>query len=253
MADYKPRTPTHTVAGARASASPAIDEGLRAYMLGVYNHMGLGLLITALTAWFTFSVSFTGAPGALQMTEIGAVLFNSPLKWLVILAPLGMVFFLSFRVHKMSFPAARGTFYAYAALVGLSLGILFAVYTATSLTQVFLITATTFGALSLYGYTTKRDLTAWGSFLFMGLIGIILAMVVNIFMASPALQFAINAIGVLIFAGLTAYDTQKIKEIYYVGDSAAVAGRKSIMGALRLYLDFLNMFLFLLQFLGNRE
>jgi FtsH-binding integral membrane protein len=169
------------------------------------------------------------------------------------LAPLAAVFFLSFRVHRMSVSAAQTTFWVYAALVGISLSSIFLVYTSASIVQTFFITAASFGALSLWGYTTKRDLSGMGSFLFMGLIGLILAMVVNIFLASSALQFAISAIGVLIFAGLTAYDTQQIKEMYYEGDGALVAGRKAIMGALRLYLDFINMFLFLLQFLGNRE
>jgi FtsH-binding integral membrane protein len=151
----------------------------------------------------------------------------------------------------MSVSAAQTTFWAYAALVGISLSSIFLVYTTGSIVQTFFITATAFGALSLYGYTTKRDLTGMGSFLFMGLIGLILAMIVNIFLASSALQFAISAIGVLIFAGLTAYDTQKIKEMYFEGDDVLVAGRKAIMGALTLYLDFLNMFMFLLQFLGS--
>ena len=188
------------------------------------------------------------------LTAFGAALYASPLKWVVMLAPLAMVFFLSFRVEKMSVAAAQTTFWVFAALMGLSLSSIFLVFTGESIVRTFFITAASFGALSLWGYTTKRDLTGMGSFLFMGLIGIIIAMIVNIFLqSSTALQFAISAIGVLVFAGLTAYDTQKIKEMYYEGDGAAVAGRKAIMGALRLYLDFINLFLFLLQFLGNRE
>jgi len=169
------------------------------------------------------------------------------------LAPLAAVFFLSFRIQSMSVAAAQTAFWVYAGLVGLSLSSIFLVFTAQSITQTFFITAASFGALSLYGYTTKRDLSAMGSFLMMGLFGLIIAMVVNIFLASSALQFAISAIGVLIFAGLTAYDTQNIKEMYFEGDDTLVAGRKAIMGALRLYLDFINLFMFLLQFLGNRE
>jgi FtsH-binding integral membrane protein len=160
---------------------------------------------------------------------------------------------MSFRIQKMSVGAAQMTFWIFAALMGISLSTIFAAYTTTSITQVFFITAATFGAMSLWGYTTKRDLTGMGSFLFMGLIGIIIAMLVNIFLQSSALQFAVSVIGVLIFTGLTAYDTQKIKEMYYVGDDSTVAGRKAIMGALRLYLDFINLFLMLLRLFGNRN
>jgi FtsH-binding integral membrane protein len=187
------------------------------------------------------------------MTALGQTLFGSPLMWVIVLAPLGMVFFLSFRIQKMSVSAAQTTFWVFATLMGVSLATLFAVYTAESITRVFFITAATFGAMSLYGYTTKRDLTAMGSFLFMGLIGIIIAMVVNIFLQSSAIQFAVSVLGVLIFVGLTAYDTQKIKEMYYVGDDGTVAGRKAIMGALSLYLDFINLFLMLLRLFGNRN
>ena len=169
------------------------------------------------------------------------------------LAPLAIVFFLSFRVHKMSVPAAQATFWGYAALMGLSMASIFLVFTGASIFQVFLITAASFGALSLWGYTTSKDISGWGSFLFMGLIGVILASVVNIFLGSGALQFAISVIGVLVFAGLTAYDTQQIKEMYDVNDDGTVAGRKAIMGALRLYLDFINLFIMLLQLFGSRE
>ena len=169
------------------------------------------------------------------------------------LAPLALVFFLSFRVHKMSVSAAQTTFWVYAALVGLSISSIFLRYTEASIVQTFFITAASFGALSLYGYTTKKDLSAMGSFLIMGLFGLIIASIVNIFLKSDGLSFAVSAIGVLIFAGLTAYDTQKIKEMYFEGDDVLVAGRKAIMGALTLYLDFLNLFMFLLQFLGNRN
>jgi FtsH-binding integral membrane protein len=173
--------------------------------------------------------------------------------WVIILAPLAMVFFLSFRIGKMSVAAAQTTFWVFAALLGVSLSTIFVVYTATSITQVFFITAATFGAMSLYGYTTKRDLTGLGSFLFMGLIGVIIAMLVNLFLQSSALGFAISVIGVLVFVGLTAYDTQKIKEQYYAGDDGTVAGRKAIMGALSLYLDFINLFLMLLRLFGQNR
>ena len=188
-----------------------------------------------------------------QLTAFGQLIYTSAFRWVVILAPLALVFFISFRIDKMSVAAAQTTFWVYSALVGLSLSTIFLVYTGASIVQTFFVTAAAFGALSLWGYTTKRDLTAMGSFLIMGVFGIIIAMLVNLFLQSTALQFAISAIGVLIFAGLTAFDTQKIKELYFVGDDTLVAGRKAIMGALRLYLDFINLFTFLLQFLGNRR
>jgi uncharacterized protein len=188
-----------------------------------------------------------------QLTALGTALYASPLRWVVMLAPLGMVFFLSYRINKMSVAAAQTAFWVYAGLMGLSLSSIFLVYTGQSIVQTFFVTAASFGALSLYGYTTKRDLTAMGSFLIMGLFGLIIASVVNIFLASSALAFAVSVLGVLIFAGLTAYDTQKIKEMYFDGDDAAVMGRKAIMGALTLYLDFINLFMFMLQFLGNRN
>ncbi|WP_011582665.1 MULTISPECIES: Bax inhibitor-1/YccA family protein [Chelativorans] len=234
-----------------ARVDTAIDEGLRAYMIRVYNLMALGLAITGLAAWgaFNFAVAADG-----QLTAFGQLLFVSPLKWVIIFAPLALVFFISFRIHTLSVSAAQSIFWVYAALVGLSLSTIFLVYTQESIVRTFFITAASFGALSLWGYTTRRDLSGMGSFLFMGLIGIVIASIVNIFLGSSALQFAISVIGVLVFAGLTAYDTQQIKEMYYEGDDQLVAGRKAIMGALRLYLDFLNLFMFLLQFLGsNRE
>jgi FtsH-binding integral membrane protein len=247
MADLRNYQARVANAGTRADA--AIDEGLRAYMLRVYNLMALGLAITGAVAYGAFVLAVQNG----QLTSFGQLMFNSPLRWVVILAPLGMVFFLSARVHKMSVSAAQTSFWVFAGLMGLSLSTIFLVYTGASITQTFFVTAAAFGALSLYGYTTKRDLTAMGSFLIMGVFGLILAMIVNIFMQSSALQFAISAIGVLIFSGLTAYDTQKIKEMYWEGDDVLVAGRKAIMGALQLYLDFINLFTFLLQFLGNRE
>ena len=226
---------------ATEAKTQAVDEGLRIYMTKVYNYMGLGLLATAITAYI-------GAASCIYVA-----LAQTPLIWLVVLAPLGMVIYLSSRLHKMSASAAKTTFWIYAAMTGLSLSYVLLAFTGVSVVRTFLITAASFGALSLYGYTTKRDLSGMGSFLFMGLIGIILASIVNIFMQSPAMHFAISVIGVLLFAGLTAYDTQDIKRIYYAGDSRDIAEKKAIMGALRLYLDFINMFLFLLQFLGNRD
>ncbi|WP_185984417.1 Bax inhibitor-1/YccA family protein [Aureimonas mangrovi] len=259
MADYRNYGAGVPSAGSRADAS--IDQGLRSYMLSVYNYMAAGLAITGVAAYglFMLATSTTPVDGGAQvrpdlwLTPLGITVFTSPLRWVLMLAPLALVFFLSFRVHKMSLGAAQATFWSYAALVGLSLSTIFLVFTQESIVQVFFVTAASFGALSLFGYTTKRDISGWGSFLFMGLIGIILAMIVNIFLQSSALGFAVSAIGVLVFAGLTAYDTQRIKEMYYEGDGALVMGRKALMGALSLYLNFINMFMFLLQLFGNRE
>jgi uncharacterized protein len=217
-----------------------VDEGLRSYLLQVYNYMGLGLAITGVVAFLVAATPALYVP-----------IFTTPLKWLVMLAPLGFVFFLSAKIQTMSVSAAQITFWAFAAVMGLSLASIFLVFTGASIARVFFITAAMFGAMSLYGYTTKRDLSGWGSFLFMGLIGIIIAMLVNIFLASAALQFAISVIGVLVFTGLTAYDTQRIKEMYYELDASDVATRKAIMGALSLYLDFINMFVMLLHLFGT--
>ena len=233
----------------RAQTGEMIDQGLRAYMLKVYNLMALGLAITGVAAYLSFQFAFANG----ELTAFGQAIYVSPLKWVVILAPLALVFFLSFRINTMTVAAAQTTFAVYAALVGLSLSSIFLIYTGQSVVQTFFVTAASFGALSLYGYTTKRNLSAMGSFLMMGLFGLIIASLVNIFLASSALQFAISVIGVLIFAGLTAYDTQRIKEMYYEADGYDVAGRKAIMGALTLYLDFINLFMFLLQFMGNRK
>ncbi len=233
----------------RVQTGEMIDQGLRSYMLKVYNLMALGLAITGVAAFLSFQFAFADG----QLTAFGQAIYVSPLKWVVIFAPLALVFFLSFRINSMSVSAAQTTFWVYAALVGLSLSSIFLIYTGQSVVQTFFVTAASFGALSLYGYTTKRDLSAMGSFLIMGLFGLIIASLVNIFLASSAMQFAISVIGVLIFAGLTAYDTQRIKEMYFEADDVAVAGRKAIMGALTLYLDFINLFMFLLQFMGNRK
>jgi FtsH-binding integral membrane protein len=219
-------------------------------MLKVYNYMAIGLALTGVVAFASANAAIDASG---QLTAFGAAIYTTPLRWVIMLAPLGAVFFLSFRINRMSVGAAQATFWAYAAIMGLSLSSIFLVYTGQSISQVFFVTAASFGALSLYGYTTKRDLSAMGSFLIMGLFGIIIASVVNLFIGSSALQFAISVIGVLVFAGLTAYDTQRIKSMYFEGDDAAVMGRKAIMGALALYLDFVNMFIMLLQLFGDRR
>jgi FtsH-binding integral membrane protein len=242
-------------------AVSAIDEGLRAHMLRVYNYMTIGLLLTGVLAYGTYSLATTSDPAlavatmtnGVMLTSLGATIYGGIMMWVLILAPLALVFFISFRINSLSVGAAQAIFWVYAALLGVSLSSIFVVYTAQSITQVFFIAAATFGAMSLFGYTTKRDLTQFGSFLIMGLIGVIIAMVVNIFLQSSALGFAISVLGVLIFVGLTAYDTQKIKNLYSVNDDGTVAGRKAIMGALTLYLDFLNIFLFMLQLFGDRR
>jgi FtsH-binding integral membrane protein len=244
----------------RAEAA-VVDEGLRAHMLRIYNYMVLGLAITGFAALGIYVLSITGdaasaarsASGAAValrsgtfLTPLGYALFVSPLKWVVILAPLGLVFFLSFRIQNMRPATAQLTFWIYAALVGVSLASIFMIYTHTSVVRVFFITAASFGALSLWGYTTQRDLTGMGSFLIMGLFGIIIASLVNIFFASSMLQW--------VFAGLTAYDTQRLKSEYIHGAmDGEVAERSAIMGALSLYLDFLNLFTMLLQLLGTRD
>jgi FtsH-binding integral membrane protein len=231
----------------------AIDAGLRAYMIRVYNYMTAGVALTGLVAWFTFSAAVTQTSGGLVLTSFGQAIFHGPLMWLFILAPLGLVMLLSFGINRLSASTALTLFFVYAGVLGISLASIFLVYTGASITRVFFISAATFGAMSLYGYTTKRDLTAVGSFMFMGLIGIIIASLVNIFLQSSALYWAISVIGVLIFVGLTAYDTQNIKEIYSPMDDGTVAGRKAVMGALRLYLDFINLFLMMLRLFGDRR
>ena len=264
MAQYDNR-----YAQAAARTGVAIDEGLRAYMLQVYNYMAAGIALTGIVAYIVFSYavttdpalaakSATGATLALHrgmyLTSFGLAIYASPLKWVVMLAPLAFVFFLSFRIYKMSVGGAQIAFWLFAAAMGVSLSSIFLVYTGQSITQVFFVTAAAFGGLSLYGYTTRTDLSGWGSFLIMGVIGIVVAGLVNLFLQSSALQFAISVIGVLVFAGLTAYDTQRIKDGYYeVAGNVAAASKAAIMGALNLYLDFINMFVMMLQLFGNRE
>ena len=234
--------------GARAE----IDLGLKAHMNKVYGLMSVGMLITGAAAWAISGLAMNDG----QFTGLGQAIYLSPLKWVIMFAPLVFIFGFGAAVSRLSAPAAQLVFYTFAAVMGLSLSSIFLVYTGVSIVQTFLITAIAFASLSLYGYTTKSDLSGWGTFLMMGVIGLIVAMIVNIFLQSPAVMFAISSIGVLIFAGLTAYDTQSIKNEYVTmahhGQTAWLE-KSAIMGALRLYLDFINMFVFLLQFLGNRE
>ncbi len=229
-----------SMAGAQ-TMDTSVDAGLRTFMLGIYNNMSIGLAITGLVAFFTS-----------QSLPLMQLIHGTPLRWVVMLAPLGFVIYLSARVMKMSPATARMWFFAFSAMMGLSISYIFLAYTGLSIVKVFFITAASFGALSLWGYTTKKNLSGMGSFMMMGLFGIIIAMVVNIFLKSSAMDFAISAIGVVIFAGLTAWDTQRLKHSYYqIGANAEMAGRVAIMGALSLYLDFLNLFLFLLRFMGG--
>jgi FtsH-binding integral membrane protein len=231
----------------------AIDAGLRAHMIRVYNYMAAGVALTGIVAWLTFSAAVTQTGAGLVLTPLGQTLFNSPVMWLLILAPLGLVMVMSFGINRLSSGTALTLFFVYAGLLGLSMATIFLAFTAASITRVFFISAASFGALSLWGYTTQRDLTGFGSFLFMGLIGIIIASLVNIFLHSSGLDWVISVVGVLVFAGLTAWDTQKIKEMYDPMDDGTVAGRKAVMGALSLYLDFINLFMMLLRLFGDRR
>lgn len=246
MANFDRNTGLWGAGVARGTEARVYDQGLRAYMLGIYNHMALGLGISGLVALGIFMMGRT--------SPVVQALYGSPLKWVIMLAPLAFVFFISFRFEKMSYSALLGTFWAFAATMGLSLGSIFFIYKIGSIFQVFFITAAAFGAMSLYGYTTKRALSGMGSFLVMGLFGLMIASLVNLFMQSSALQFAISAIGVLVFAGLTAWDTQRLKEEYeYVASDGTMMAKSSVMGALTLYLNFINMFQMLLSLFGNRE
>ena len=236
MSNYDPNL---TASGAGGSAL-AIDPGLRAYMLRIYNYMAAGVGLTAIVAWLTYQL-------------MGPALLESQLMWVFILAPLGLVFFIGARINTLSAETARLLFFVYAALVGVSLSTLLHIYTSASITRVFFIAAAMFGALSVFGYTTRRDLSAVGSFLFMGLIGIIIASLINLFLRSTGLDWLISIVGVGVFAGLTAYDTQRIKAMYESRDDETTAGRKSVIAALSLYLNFLNLFLMLLRLMGGRR
>lgn len=242
---------TQAMGGAQASASVDIDAGLRQYMLRVYNYMASGLALTGIIAYFS-----ANTPAILNMLYVagpGGVVQPTGLAYIVMFSPLAFVLALSFGINKMQASTAQAVFWAFAGVMGLSLANIFLLYTGASITRVFFITAGTFAGMSLYGYTTKRDLSGMGSFLMMGLIGIIIASVVNMFMQSSAMHFVISVLGVLVFVGLTAYDTQKIKSLYAETDGSEVMAKKAIMGALTLYLDFINLFLMLLRLFGDRR
>lgn len=247
--------------GTPRTADMSVDAGLRSYMLGIYNYMAGGIALTGLVAYlvFTLSIAADGTqaaavlPNGVALSEFGRTLFISPLKWLFMLAPLAFVMFLSFGINRMSVGTAQMLFWAFAAAMGLSMGSIFLVYTMTSISQIFFVTAAAFGGLSLYGYTTKRDLTPFRSFLVMGVWGLMFALIANIFIQSSAFLMALSVIGVLVFAGLTAYETQALKESYYENMGREAAGKLSILGALSLYLNFINMFQFLLILFGDRR
>lgn len=258
MAEYT------TIRSGAGVSTAALDEGLRAHMNKVYGTMSVGMVITAAAAWAMSGLSVTTDPAAAVaqmpngtlLTAFGQTLFASPLRWVIMFLPLVMALGFGAIINRISAAAAQLFFYVFAMTMGVSISWIFLVFTSMSIVQVFLITAIAFAGLSLYGYVTKRDLSAMGTFLMMGVIGLLVAMVVNLFLQSPAIMFAISILGVLIFAGLTAYDTQNIKAIYIAhaaqGDQEWL-GKAAIMGALNLYLDFINMFMFLLQLFGNRE
>jgi FtsH-binding integral membrane protein len=232
----------------------AVDAGLRAYMLRVYNYMAAAVALTGVLAYATFNAAtVTDASGRLALTSFGQTIYGGPMMIVLLLATLGLVFFISFRINRLQASTALMLFMIYAALLGVTTSAIFLTYTHASITRVFFISAASFGALSLYGYTTQRDLSPIGSFLIMGLFGIILASLVNLFLKSSGLDFAISVIGVGVFAGLTAWDTQRIKEMYSSMDDDGTLGRKAVMGALSLYLDFINLFMMLLRLVGDRR
>jgi uncharacterized protein len=243
----------NTAAPGTAGRTVAVDAGLRAHMIRVYNYMAAAVALTGVAAWFTFQAAVTtDAAGAITgLTAFGQMIFSGPAVIVLLLATLGLVFFISFRIQSLQFTTALTLFMVYAGLLGLALSSIFLVYTGASITRVFFISAASFGALSLYGYTTRRDLSPIGSFLIMGLFGIIIASLVNIFLKSSGLDWIISVIGVGVFAGLTAYDTQRIKEMYSSTDDDSTLGRKAVMGALSLYLDFINLFMMLLRLVGD--
>ena len=239
--------------GLGADRAVAIDQGLRAYMIRVYNYKAAGVALTGVVAWLTFNAAVTETAGRLALTPFGQAIYSGPAVLVLFLGTLGLVLLISWRINSLQPATAFALFMVYAAALGLMLSSIFLAYTGVSITRVFFISAASFGALSLYGYTTQRDLSPIGSFLFMGLIGLMIAMLVNMFLQSTGLDFVISAAGVLIFAGLTAWDTQRIKEMYDPMEDGTIVGRKAVMGALSLYLDFINLFLFLLRFLGDRR
>lgn len=219
-----------------------IDMGLRSYLTRVYMFMALGLFLTG-------TVAYTVA----NIPEMMQFIFGTSFHWVVIFAPFALVFFISFRINSLSYSTAQALFWVYAAMLGMSLASIFLIYTGASIARVFFISSSMFGFMSFYGYTTRKDLSGMGSFMFMGLIGVVIASLINLFLQSSAMQFIISIISVIVFTGLTAYDTQAIKLMYYEGDNSEVMGKKALMGALRLYLDFLNIFLAMLQLLGDRR
>jgi uncharacterized protein len=253
MSDYDRYANTRYRAGL-ARSGVAVDEGLRAYMIGVYNYMTLGLGVTGLVAYAAFSLgTVQTAGGRLALTDFGHAIYVSPLRWLIVLSPLAIVFWISARITSMSVASARNAFVAFAALIGLSMSALLVVYTGASIGRAFFATAAAFASLSLYGYTTQRDLSAMGSFMMMGVVGLIIASLLNLFLQSSGLQFGLSILCVIIFAGLTAWDTQSIKQMYYAGDGYDMVQKKSIHGALRLYLDFINMFQAILMLTGSQR
>lgn len=253
----------HTNTGAVGRAAARVDEGLRSHMLGVYNYMAAGVAFTGLVAYLISNMAVATDPSqavamlqnGTPLTQLGKTLYSAPLSYILMFAPLAFVLLLSFGVHKLSTTATHMAFWAFAAVMGVSISSIFLTFTGQSITQIFFVTAAAFAGLSLWGYTTKKDISGWGSFLIMGVIGIIIAGIVNLFiLKSGALSFAISCVTVLVFAGLTAYDTQRIKDTYMViRNDAAMVAKASVMGALSLYLDFINMFLALLQLFGSRE
>ena len=250
-----PNYRSFTGATRAAETAAVLDAGLRAYMLRVYNTMALGVALTGIVAWLTFQAAVvTNEAGAITgLTAFGQSIFSGPAVIILVLATLGLVFFISFRIQHLQVGTALGLFLLYAGLLGVMLSSIFLAYTGASITRTFFISAASFGALSLYGYTTQRDLSPIGSFLVMGVFGLVLAMLVNIFLKSTGLDFVISIVGVIIFAGMTAWDTQRIKEMYDPQEDGTATGRKAVMGALQLYLDFINLFMFLLRFLGDRR
>jgi FtsH-binding integral membrane protein len=255
MSDYDRNAGARWGTSVGRAGATEIDQGLRSYMLGVYNYMTLGLGLTGLVAYGAKMLgTVSDASGHLVgLTPLGQALYASPLKWVVMLAPLGFVLLFSFRINQMSAASARNMFLGFAAVMGLSLSTLLIVFTGTSVARAFFVTAAAFGGLSLYGYSTRRDLSAFGSFLVMGVIGLVIASLVNMFVQSSAMQFGLSVLSVLIFSGLTAWDTQAIKEMYYASDDHETATKKSINGALMLYLDFVNIFQSLLSLTGSRN
>ena len=240
--------------GGFADRTAAIDAGLRAYMLRIYNYMAAAVALTGVTAWATFNAAVVAdASGRLSLTPFGQTIYGGPMMIVLLLGTLGLVFFISFRINRLQYATALTLFMLYAGLLGVTLSSIFLAYTGASITRVFFISAAAFGGLSLYGYTTQRDLSPIGSFMIMGLFGIIIASLVNLFLKSSGLDWAISIIGVGVFAGLTAWDTQRIKEMYDSYDDANTVGRKVVMGALSLYLDFINLFLMLLRLFGDRR